>query len=158
MLSTNLNFSIRPLIFTVMTTNLVFSFILILSLSSCATYSGGSALYDSLGEMEGIENIVSRLIYEIGNNPEIRQYFEDTDLDRFHEKLSEQICEISGGPCRYSGDGMVEVHNKMNISEAHFNLLVDLLITAMDHYQISHRVQNRLLARLAPMREDIIYR
>ncbi|OZG71207.1 group 1 truncated hemoglobin [Hahella sp. CCB-MM4] len=131
---------------------------LALSLSACATQSGDASLYQSLGEEAGIKNIVARLIYEIGDDPVIRPYFEETDLDRFHEKLSEQICEVSGGPCEYSGDSMVDVHTKMNVSESDFNRLVDLLITAMNHYKIPHPVQNQLLARLTPMRKDIIYK
>ncbi|WP_020410072.1 group I truncated hemoglobin [Hahella ganghwensis] len=127
-------------------------------LTACAHQPATPSLYDSLGQKTGIENIVSRLIYEIGDDPTIRPYFEDSDLDRFHEKLSEQICEVSGGPCTYSGDSMVDVHTRMNVNEADFNRLVDLLIAAMDHQKIPHPTQNRLLSILAPMRGDIIYR
>lgn len=125
--------------------------------AGCATPGTQGALYDDLGGQAGIEKLVGRFIFEIGNDALIRPYFEETDLDRFHEKLTEQICEVSGGPCRYSGDSMVDSHRNMGVTEAHFNQTVDLLIRAMEAEDIPHRVQNRLLAVLAPLREDIIY-
>jgi hemoglobin len=52
---------------------------------------------------------------------------------------------------------MVDIHTGMNINESDFNHLVDLLINAMEAEGIPHRIQNQLLARLAPLRENIIY-
>ncbi len=45
----------------------------------------------------------------------------------------------------------------MNINEKDFNHMVDLLINAMDTEGIPHRIQNQLIARLAPLRKEIIY-
>ena len=68
------------------------------------------------------------------------------------------MCLISGGPCQYTGDTMQQVHAGMNVTEADFNALVDLLVNAMSRASIAHTTQNKLLARLVPMRKDIIYR
>jgi hemoglobin len=58
----------------------------------------------------------------------------------------------------YTGDSMLDVHAGMNINENHFNLMVDLLINAMDDANIPHNTQNKMLAKLATMRSDIIYK
>lgn len=123
-------------------------------LSGCAT----PPLYDELGGNAGLERISGRFIAEIGNDPEIRPYFDNTNLDRFHAMFAKHLCSEVGGPCVYDGDDMVNVHIGMEISEAHFNRVVDLLINAMNQEGVPHRVQNRLLAKLAPMRGEIIYR
>tara|TARA_R110000772_G_scaffold192602_4_gene303574 strand:- start:419 stop:580 length:162 start_codon:yes stop_codon:yes gene_type:complete len=52
---------------------------------------------------------------------------------------------------------MIDIHTGMNITENDFNHLVDLLINAMELQGIPHRIQNQLLARLAPLRSNIIY-
>ncbi|MEC9313788.1 MAG: group 1 truncated hemoglobin, partial [Pseudomonadota bacterium] len=62
------------------------------------------------------------------------------------------------GPCTYSGDSMQQIHDGMAVTERDFNHLVDLLINAMYQADVPHPVQNQLLARLAPLRKDIIYR
>lgn len=108
--------------------------------------------------MEGITEITDNFIYEIGFDENIVRHFQETNLDRFREKFIEQVCEVSGGPCTYSGDTMLDVHTKMNVTEAEFNRTVDLLVAAMNRSRVPHRVQNQLLARLAPTREDIIYK
>ena len=126
-------------------------------LSACQISPPRNSLFDELGGMEGITKITDEFIYEIGLDRNVVKHFADTDLERFRNKLIEQLCEVSGGPCQYSGDTMLDVHKKMNISEAEFNRTVDLLITAMNVTGIPHTTQNKLLAKLAPMRPDIIY-
>ncbi|EGL55694.1 hypothetical Protein MAMP_02688 [Methylophaga aminisulfidivorans MP] len=53
---------------------------------------------------------------------------------------------------------MQQIHDGMDINERDFNHLVDLLIDAMNETGISHPIQNQLLARLVPLRKQIIYR
>lgn len=124
----------------------------------CQSLSSSHSLYDELGGMPGIEKITDHFIDEISFDPQIVKHFKESNIDRFRAKLIEQICVEAGGPCTYTGDDMVQVHTRMNITEAEFNRTVDLLINAMNRAGVAHRTQNKLLARLAPMRSDIIYR
>lgn len=135
--------------------NTLIPIVFMLVLSACV--STHQSLYDELGGQAKIESISNHFIEEIGNNPHIRNYFENTNIDRFHEKFVEHICMITNGPCSYTGDSMKNVHTGMNIGKADFNRAVDLLINAMDKAGIKHVTQNKLLAKLAPMRRDIIH-
>lgn len=129
--------------------------ILIVFLTSCATHT--NSLYDDVGGQKTFEKITDNFIKEIEFNKKIFSYFKDSDVDRFHEKFIEHMCVVSGGPCQYSGDSMLDVHKGMNINESDFNLTVDLLINAMTRAGLNHRQQNRLLKQLIPMRKEIIY-
>ena len=73
------------------------------------------------------------------------------------EKFAEQLCVFSGGPCSYSGDTMEQVHGGMNITEADFNLTVDLFINAMNKANVHHTVQNKLINRMTHTREQMLY-
>jgi hemoglobin len=84
--------------------------------------------------------------------------FADSDIPRLREKLIEQVCMLSGGPCEYTGDPMSVVHGGLNITEAQFNAGVEDLQEAMGRLNLSESAQNRLLVQLAPLRGDIIYR
>lgn len=132
--------------------------VILLGLSAACATTQQTTLYDQLGGAEGIENIVENFIQEIGNDAEILPYFAKSNVSRFREKITEHFCEISDGPCRYNGDNMVDIHVGMKINENHFNRTVDLLFNAMDKQGVPHRVQNQLIARLAPLRSEIIYR
>lgn len=129
----------------------------LLLLAGCATQqSRDDSLYRELGGMAGIETLVDGLLFRISEDSRIVDQFADADPGRLHRTLSEQICVLAGGPCEYTGDDMVTVHTGRNISEASFNALVEDLVDVMEHQRIPVRAQNRLLAKLAPLRGEII--
>ncbi|SFR65779.1 hemoglobin [Marinobacter daqiaonensis] len=128
--------------------------------TACATSnrSGDSTLYQGLGERSGIAKIVEDLLYRIVEDDRIAPQFKGIDVVQFHTNLTDQICEISGGPCTYTGRAMTEVHEGMNVTETQFNALAEQLILAMEENQVSTSAQNRLLGRLVELHPDITHR
>jgi hemoglobin len=51
---------------------------------------------------------------------------------------------------------MKRAHSGMDITKSDFNALVEVLQLTMDAQDIPFRVQNQLLALLAPMHRDIV--
>ena len=115
-------------------------------------------LYEKIGGEPVVQKIVDNFIVEIGYDQQIFKFFAESDIDRFREKMTEHICHVTDGPCQYTGDTMLDVHANMGVKEGDFNRTVDLLINAMTQADVPHPLQNQLVARLAPMRGDIIYR
>lgn len=140
------------------------AWLLLFLLGMLTACSGGEirrapdSLYGDLGGLPGIASIVEGLLFEISEDPRIAQHFADTDILRLREKLIEQLCMESGGPCRYTGDSMQQSHAGRGFTEADFNAMVECLQAAMSAEGVPFGVQNRLLARLAPMQRDILYR
>jgi hemoglobin len=132
-----------------------FKFALLISLlTGCASQP---SLYEQLGSQQGVDAIVGRFIYNLESEPRVSRYFEATNLNRFYEKFGEHMCEMTNGPCVYTGDSILQVHSGMNISEQDFNLLVELLMDAMDQEDVSQMTQNQLIKLFVPMRPDVIY-
>lgn len=130
---------------------------LALLLSACAQQPPkDDRLYRDLGERPGITRIVEGMLLNIARDERIVERFRRIDIQRLRDKLIEQFCVEAGGPCVYTGDSMAESHKGQNVSRSDFNALVEDLIAAMDAQGISVPVQNRLIARLAPMRPDVI--
>ncbi len=117
-----------------------------------------TTLYQRLGGKSGVEKIVDGVLSGIEHDPSIVHHFEDTDIPRFRRLLIEQFCELSGGPCKYTGVSMQESHTGFQITQAHFDALVNHLISAMQQQQVSIEAQNEFLAMLAPMYKDVVYR
>ena len=135
------------------------SIILALLLGACAASPPpptDDSLYRGLGELPGITRIVEGMLLNAARNPRITHHYADVDIERLRDKLIEQICVEAGGPCVYTGDSMEESHKGLNIDRGDFNALVEDLIDAMDAEGVAVPVQNRLLARLAAMRGQII--
>lgn len=127
-----------------------------LILTACANQNVST--YQELGGQAKIEEIVDNFITEIEFDPVMYEFFKDSDINRFREKLNEHLCLLTGGPCQYTGDSMEQVHAGMNISESTFNHGVDLFINAMTKADISHPMQNRVLAVMIHTQEQMIYR
>ncbi len=137
---------------------LIAAFSLVGCAASSASPPADDDLYQALGGKPGIGRIVEGLLINIADDERIVAHFIDADIDRLYAKLVEQICVESGGPCKYTGDSMEDSHAGMDITEGDFNALVEDLIVAMNAERVPVTAQNRLLQRLAPMRESIIYR
>lgn len=132
------------------------TFLLPLLLTACmAGPERNPSLYLQLGELPGITAIVDQFLFELADDSDVLPLFADTDIDRFREKLIEQICMLADGPCVYTGDSMQETHRKLNISRAQFSSVVDDLIQAMEALKVPTGAQNSLLQRLAKLYPDI---
>ncbi|MFI8735238.1 group 1 truncated hemoglobin [Ectopseudomonas toyotomiensis] len=130
-----------------------------LLLAACAQHAPrDDGLYRALGEEPGIVRIVEGMLLGSAGDPRIARHFLDIDIERLREKLIEQLCFESGGPCVYTGDSMEESHKGLRLTPSDFNALVEHLQDAMDAEGVPTPAQNRLLARLAPMRGQVIDR
>lgn len=140
--------------------NILFITIIGLSVASCSSQQAKEAdnLYQALGEQAGISQLVDQFIVEVVKDKQIFPYFAKSSVSHFRKGFINHMCAISQGPCEYKGDSMIDIHTGMHITEGDFNRVVELLIRAMEHNGISYPVQNRLLARLAPMRSEVIKR
>lgn len=135
-----------------------------LLLAACATSAGPShaqsapTLYAQLGGQPGVAAIVDKMLEIVLADPRIKDTFDGTPLPRLTRTLNEQFCVLGGGPCIYTGDPMKEVHQGLAITEGGFNALAEDLQSAMEALAVPSRVQNRLLAQLAPLAREIISR
>lgn len=131
--------------------------LLALVLIGCAQQPAkDDSLYRDLGEKPGITRIVEVMLINVAGDPRIVQFFAKVDIAGLRDKLVDKFCVIAGGPCVYTGDSLEESHKGQNLSPSHFNALVENLQAAMDSQGVPTPVQNRLLARLAALRGQVI--
>ncbi|MDP3490978.1 MAG: group 1 truncated hemoglobin [Phenylobacterium sp.] len=116
------------------------------------------AVFEALGGVQGVSRIIDDLVDRSVRDPRLEEIFKPTDLARLRRTLKEQVCFILGGPCAYTGRDMAAAHKDLGITTAEFNALVENLQGAMDDAGVPFRAQNRLLARLAPMKGDVVER
>ena len=114
------------------------------------------AIYRGLGGQQGIQAVVTTLMPLLLADVRIKETFSDTDMRLLAMRLEQQFCVLSGGPCDYKGDGMKEVHGGLKITNAQFNALTEDLQIAMERNGVASHVQNKLVAKLAPMQRVIV--
>jgi hemoglobin len=115
-----------------------------------------AGLYQALGERAGIDAVVAGLLKRSAANPRIADKFKGIKLKGLQDQITDQLCELTGGPCHYEGNSMKDAHADLDLTMAHFNALVEDLQQALDEQGVPFRTQNRLLALLAPMYRDVL--
>lgn len=129
--------------------------ILACALGACAS-APKTSLHAQLGGDAGIARLVAATVAEVHADARISELFAETDDAYFQARLNEFICQLADGPCEYTGLPMPDAHSGMDISEREFNYFVEDLERAMATAGLPLAVQNRLLARLARLRVEVI--
>lgn len=115
-------------------------------------------LYDQLGGKVGVHAVTESMLDAFANDDRMRPFFAHVDINRFSREFSVFVCQLADGPCHYSVENLAEVHRGMNIGPTQFNAVVENLIKAMDAQHVPVPVQNRQLARMAPLRGQVMHR
>ena len=145
-----------------------FSVILLVGLSllagACASQMDGgmtggmakTSLYDRLGQKPAITAVVDDFVANVAADKRINGRFANANIPRLKTMLVDQICEATGGPCKYTGRSMLDSHRGMNITEAEFNALVEDLVKSLNKFKVPPEEQQQLLTALGGMKGDIV--
>jgi len=119
------------------------------------------SLYDRLGGKKSITAVVDEFVSRVAGDARINKFFAATAADpkrlsTFKGNLVDQICQASGGPCKYKGKDMKTAHMGMGVASADFDALVEDLVGALDKFKVGAHEKDQLLGALAPMKTDIV--
>jgi hemoglobin len=115
-----------------------------------------ASLYERLGGLDAITAVVDSFAAGCADDDRINQKFARTDIPRLKRMLVDQVCEATGGPCTYTGRGMLETHDGMGVTAGEFDALVEDLVATLDEFDVPKAEQDELLGLLGPMRGDIV--
>ncbi|MGD0502561.1 MAG: group 1 truncated hemoglobin [Steroidobacteraceae bacterium] len=131
-------------------------FIALICLAGISAVQAREVLYVRLGGSEGVKVIAETLVDRVARDPLTGPSFQGANLNRIKRLLAEQICELSGGSCRYSGDSMKQVHEGHHITQAQFYRVVATLRDVLRERHVDQRSTNELLRLLAPTKRDVV--
>jgi hemoglobin len=119
------------------------------------------SLYDRLGGKKAITAVVDDFVARVAADNRINSFFAATAADpqrlaSFKMKLVNQICQASGGPCKYMGKDMKSAHMGMGITGPDFDALVSDLVGALDKFKVGEKEKGELLGVLGPMKPEIV--
>lgn len=128
----------------------------LLLLLASAPAAAQPTLFASLGGEPGIARIIGGMLDGAVADPRIASSFDNINLERLRHRIAEHVCAVADGPCVYRGPSMRGAHAGLGLRDRHFNALVEQLQHAMDREGVPFRTQNRLLARLAPLKREVV--
>ena len=133
----------------------------VLVTAGCGSMDGGKtmaqpSLYERLGGKPAITAVIDDFIGNVAGDTRINKRFAGADIPRLKARLVDQVCEASGGPCKYTGASMRDAHKGMNITDAEFGALVEDLVKSLDKFKVPAKEKGELLGALGGMKGDIV--
>ena len=129
---------------------------LVVLMGAMAVAHASPTLYEKIGGEAKVRAIAEEFTAAILADDRINFTFAESDVKKFTQLFFEQLCNITGGPCKYSGRDMHEAHAKLAINNAQFNAIAEDLYIAFEKVHVPYYLQNRVMVMLAPMQKDIV--
>jgi hemoglobin len=124
------------------------------------------SLYDRLGGAKAIRAVVDEFVARAAADDANVNFFRkgtakewkpsDEDVEKLKVHLVNQIGSATGGPEKYEGRAMKEIHTGMKISEAQFNALAGHLSAALDKFSVPKAEKDELIGIVASTKGDIV--
>jgi hemoglobin len=113
-------------------------------------------LYERVGGRPAIQLAIDAFLPIVAFDARINAFFANADAARINKLLVEFIGELTGGPEKYSGRTMKEVHSPMGIQKVHFDALMEDLAKALDQQKVPEKEKAEIIALLNPLSKDIV--
>jgi hemoglobin len=139
-----------------MRTLLALSFVATLCACAAPDPAMKPTLWDRLGGNPVVTSVVAETIDRATTDARTSRSFKDVKLQHVKDMIVEQICSLTGGGCKYTGDPMDKVHAGLKNTEGEMDLVVQFLRDALAHNGVKDTEKNELLRILAPMKHDIV--
>ena len=114
------------------------------------------SLYDRLGGLDAINALTESWVARVGGDDRANGKFVRTDIPRLMKEVADQLCEVTGGPCTYTGRSMRTTHDGMQVTAGEFEVVMQHLEAALDELNVPTTEHDELTGLLRPMREDIV--
>jgi hemoglobin len=121
-------------------------------------------LYDRLGGLKGItvvvDDFINRLVANktLNKNPAINAGRKSSPAPYLKFQVSQLVCEVTGGPCKYTGRDMKSGHAHLNISEAEWKVMATEFKKSLDKYKVPAGEQKELFEIVGKTKGDIVVR
>ncbi|MDB5471099.1 MAG: group 1 hemoglobin [Caulobacter sp.] len=113
-------------------------------------------VFEAFHGKDGLARIVATTLDMAYADARIGPIFKPFERPRIERTLNEHFCYVLGGGCAYSGRDMAAAHKDMGVKPGDMGALVEILQKAMDKEGVPFGMQNRFLAKLAPMKRDVV--
>ena len=136
--------------------------IALLALVPAASTQPAKSLYDRLGGVYPISVVVDSFIDQLlvndvlNANPAIKEARDRVPPPGLKFHVTALLCQVTGGPCKYTGRGMKESHAKLNIGEKEWQAMLADFGRVLNKYKVPAKEQQELAAIAESVKKDIV--
>jgi len=119
------------------------------------------SLYDRLGGQPAIQAVASGLVDKILADNRVNKWFahaasspENTKL--YKQKLSDFICQSTGGPCQYTGLDMATAHKGRGVTSEAFSAVAEDLSALLDQLKVPAKEKSEVMTLVGSLKPSIV--
>ncbi|MBI2189035.1 MAG: group 1 truncated hemoglobin [Acidobacteria bacterium] len=120
------------------------------------------SLYDRLGGVYSIATVVDDFIERLlvnstlNANPAISEARSHVAKAGLKFQVTALVCEVTGGPCTYTGRSMKEAHARLNITEGQWQTMVADFRRTLAAFKVPQKEQEELLTIVGSTKGNIV--
>lgn len=120
------------------------------------------SLYDRLGGAYPIavvvDDFIERLLVNdtLNANPAIKEARDRVPKAGLKFHVTALVCQVTGGPCQYTGRTMKAAHAHLNITEKEWRAMLADFRTTLDKFKVATAEQGELVAIVESTKPDIV--
>lgn len=114
-------------------------------------------LYERIGGAAEVERMIDAFYGRVLNDPELRPFFEDAELEHLKTMQTEFFAAALDGPVSVTDRDLAAAHQGMGIQRRHVTRFVEHLIEVLEQRDALQRGDAmRIIFRIATFADDVI--
>ncbi len=119
-------------------------------------------LWQKLGGEPAVTKVVDEFVAMAAEDPKVnftrdgKYKFNDEQVANLKKSLVAFVSQASGGPIKYTGKSMKEVHKDMGITDAEFDASKEVLKTVLEKNNVKEDEMKAVLGAVEGTRKDIV--
>lgn len=113
-------------------------------------------LFDKYGGIETFSAVVRNFYTKVLDSNLLEPYFRGTDMNHLMEHQTNFLAKVLGGPDLYQGRNILSAHKGLNISEAAFAEVAELLSDALEEADIEDKDIEYIIIAVAQLKDQIV--
>jgi len=105
-----------------------------------------------------VDDFIDRVLVNdvLNANPAIKEARDRVPKAGLKYRITEMVCQATGGPCTYTGRSMKDSHRHLNITEEEWDALVADFKASLKKFNVPQKEQEELLIIVSSTKADIV--
>ena len=116
------------------------------------------SLFERIGGAPAVDAAVDIFYRKVLVDDRISHFFDSVDMDKQIAKQKAFLTMAFGGPNSYTGKDMREAHKHMNLTEEHFDAVVENLAATLTELGVKEEDINEIAGIAISVKDDVLNR
>lgn len=114
------------------------------------------SLYDKYGGFSTVSKLVHTFYKKVGESESLAPYFVGVNLEQLMDHQNKFFSDILGGPVKYTGAHLKDIHARLNITNEAFFEVAELLEETLEDMGVESTDIETILGIVAGVKPDIV--